>query len=44
VIACDLSSKRLKIVKDKIEARGLKVSRFYLNEKQLDFTASEVKE
>lgn len=44
VIACDLSSKRLKIVKDKIEAKGLKVSRFYLNEKLLDFTASELKE
>ena len=44
VIACDLSAKRLKIAKEKIEARGLKVSRFYLNEKQLDFTASEVKE
>lgn len=44
VIACDLTSKRLRIVHSKIKARGLEVSRFYLNEKKLDSSAEELKE
>lgn len=44
VIACDLSPERLKIVSKKLALTNLKVSRFYLNEKQLDLSAEGLKE
>ncbi len=44
VIACDMSPKRLDVVRQKLAATGLKVSRFYLNEKQLDLSAEGLKE
>ena len=44
VIACDLSPERLKIVSKKLALTKLKVSRFYLNEKQLDLSAEGLKE
>ena len=44
VIACDMSPKRLDVVRKKLAATGLKVSRFYLNEKQLDLSAEGLKE
>lgn len=39
VIACDLSPERLDAVSRKLALTNLKVSRFYLNEKQLDLSA-----
>lgn len=44
VIACDLSPERLNIVSKKLALTDLKVSRFYLNEKQLDLSAEGLKE
>lgn len=44
VIACDLSQERLNIVSRKLALTNLKVSRFYLNEKQLDLSAEGLKE
>ena len=44
VIACDLSPERLKSVSKKLALTNLKVSRFYLNEKQLDLSAEGLKE
>lgn len=44
VIACDLSRERLNIVSRKLALTNLKVSRFYLNEKQLDLSAEGLKE
>lgn len=44
VIACDLSPERLNIVYKKLALTDLKVSRFYLNEKQLDLSAEGLKE
>ena len=44
VIACDLSPERLDAVSRKLALTNLKVSRFYLNEKQLDLSAEGLKE